>query len=215
MPENLFEAQYNLTKKSKIKQFYEDNKSKIFILTIIVLIVIVSLTFYFYNQKKQNIISAENYIEAKILISNKNTLEALELLKKLVISNNKTYSALSFFLILDNNLIEDQNELTKLFDNLMSSKKYDENIKNLFIYKKALFSSNFLNESDLLNEIKPLLNNDTLWKPHALLLLGDYFFDRNEFSKAKEFYIKILSLKNLENDFYNKAQFQLNLISNE
>ena len=193
MPENLFEAQYNLTRKSKIKQFYEDNKSKIFILTIIVLIVIASLTFYFYNQKKQNIIIAENYIEAKILISNKNTLEALELLKKLVISNNKTYSALSFFLILDNNLIKDQNELTRLFDN----------------------SSNFLNESDLLNEIKPLLNYDTLWKPHALLLLGDYFFDRNEFSKAKEFYIQILSLKNLENDFYNKAQFQLNLISNE
>ena len=121
MPENLFEAQYNLTRKSKIKQFYEDNKSKIFILTIIVLIVIASLTFYFYNQKKQNIIIAENYIEAKILISKKDTLEALELLKKLVISNNKTYSALSFFLILDNNLIKDQNELTRLFDNLMSS----------------------------------------------------------------------------------------------
>ena len=28
---------------------------------------------------------------------------------------------------------------------------------------------------DLLNDLKPLLNTETLWKPHALLLIGDYF----------------------------------------
>ena len=215
MPNNLFEAQYDLTKKSKIKQFYDDNKTKMLTFGIIILIVIGSLTFYSYNKKKQKIIISENYIEAKILLSSENKKEALELLKKLVLSNDKTYSALSFFLILDNNLIVDQNELSALFNDIMSSNKYDDDINNLLIYKKALFSSNFLNESDLLNEIKPLLNSNTSWQPHALLLLGDYFFDRNEFSKAKEFYTKILSIKNLQNDFYYKAQFQLNLITNE
>ena len=125
MPDNLFEAQYDLTKKSKIKQFYYDNKTKMLTFGIIILIAIGSLTFYSYNEKKQKIIISENYIEAKILLSSENKKEALELLKKLVLSNDKTYSALSFFLILDNNLIVDQNELSALFNDIISSNKYD------------------------------------------------------------------------------------------
>ena len=83
------------------------------------------------------------------------------------------------------------------------------------IYKKALFYSNFVNESELLNGIKPLLNTENLWKPHALLLLGDYFVSKKEYLKAKEFYTQVLYIKNLQKDLYDQARSQLVFITND
>ena len=78
-----------------------------------------------------------------------------------------------------------------------------------------LFSSNYITEPKLLDDIKPLLNDNTLWKPHALLLLGDYFVDKKEYLKAKEFYTQILLIKNLQKDLYDQAIFQLSLIADD
>ena len=61
-------------------------------------------------------------------------------------------------------------------------------VKNLLIYKKALLQSDFANEIELLKVIKPLINQETLWKPHALILIGDYFVAKKEYTKAKEFF---------------------------
>ena len=88
-------------------------------------------------------------------------------------------------------------------------------MKNLLVFKKALFSSNFIDESALLETIKPLLASESLWKPHALLLIGDYFVSKGEYLKAKEFYKQILLIKNLQNDFYEQARAQLIFIHNE
>jgi len=67
----------------------------------------------------------------------------------------------------------------------------------------------------MLMSIKPLLNTDTFWKPHGLLLLGDYFLSKGEYIKAIEFYQKIFTIKNLQKDFYYYASSQLALIANE
>ena len=72
-----------------------------------------------------------------------------------------------------------------------------------------------MTESKLLEDVKPLLNSETLWKPHALLLLGDYYVSRNENIKAKEFYQKILLIDNLRKDFYDQAKSQLTTISHD
>ena len=105
--------------------------------------------------------------------------------------------------------------MSVLFDHLLDNNKFDTEIRNLLIYKKALFYSDFVNESELIEEIKPLLNKDTLWKPHALLLLGDYFASKREYLKAKEFYIQILSINNLQKEIYDQARSQLALIVND
>ena len=99
-----------------------------------------------------------------------------------------------------------------LFNYVLENNKYDEEIKNLIIYKKALFQSDHVDENELLNILKPLISSDTLWKPHALLLLGDFFAYKGEYLKAEEFYLKILSLKGLSKDFYDQAKSQLILI---
>ena len=215
MPENLFETQYDVTKKSRIKKFYESNKILIFSSILILIILFGSLSFYLENQERKKILLSENYIQAKIYLENGNKNEALNTLKKVIFANDPTYSTLSFFLILNQNLISDYKEISALYDHLLENNKFEKELRNLLIYKKALFSSNFVNESKLLETIKPLLNTDTLWKPHALLLLGDYFMSKGENIKAREFYQQIFSINNLHKDLYDQARSQLVIINHE
>ena len=215
MSENLFEAQYDLTKKSRIKKFYESNKIFIFSFILILIILFGSLIFYFENQEKKNILLSENYIQAKIYLENGNKNEALNTLKKVIFANDSTYSTLSFFLILNQNLISDYKEISALYDHLLENNNFEKELRNLLIYKKSLFSSNFVSEIELLETMKPLLNTDTLWKPHALLLLGDYFMSKGENIKSREFYQQILSMNNLHKDLYVQAKSQLVIINHE
>ena len=215
MNENLLEAQYDITKKSKLKRFYEKNRISIFSIILIVTIIIVFFSFYSANKEKKKTFLAESYIEAKVLLETGEKNKAKDILKTIILSNNSTYSSLSLFLILNENLIVDQKELLNLYNHLLENNKFEKEVKNLIIFKKALFQTNFENESELLETAKPLLNSDTVWKPHILLLLGDYFVSKKQNLKAKEFYIKILSLKNLHKELYEQARSQLMLIKND
>ena len=215
MGENIFEAQYDLTKKSRVKKFYETNKIFIFSSILILIILFASLSFYLNKQERKKILLSENYIQAKVYIEKGSNIEALNTLKKVIFANDSTYSTLSFFLILNQNLISDYKEISALYDHLLENNNFEKELRNLLIYKKSLFSSNFVSETELLETMKPLLNTDTLWKPHALLLLGDYFMSKGENIKAREFYQQILTMNNLHKDLYDQAKSQLVIINHE
>ena len=53
MAENLFEANYDVTKKSKLKRFYESNKIFIFSFIFIIIIFFGSFNFYLENKEKK------------------------------------------------------------------------------------------------------------------------------------------------------------------
>ena len=215
MNENLFEVKYDVTKKSKLKRFYESNKILIFASIFILVILLGSFNFYLANKEKEKILLSENYIQAKLYLENGNKNKAKSILKKVIFANDSTYSTLCFFLILNENLVTDYKELSILFDHILDNNKFDKEVKNLLIYKKALFNSNFISESELLEDIKPLLNKETLWRPHALLLIGDYFLSKNEYIKAREFYTQIFLIDNLKKDFYDQARYKLVFIGND
>jgi len=215
MAESLIDAQYDITKKSKLKKFYESNKILIFTSILVLIISIASISFYFNSKEKEKILLSESYVMAKIYLENGDKSEATNILKEVIFANDSTYSTLSFFLILNQNLIDDYKELAVLFDHILENNNFETEMRNLLIYKKALFNSNFITESELLEDTKPLLNSETLWKPHTLLLLGDYFTYKNEYIKAKEFYTQILSINNLQKDLYDQAIFQLSSITND
>ena len=215
MKENLFEAQYDVTKKSKLKQFYETNKILIFSTILILIIAIASISFYSESKEKKKMLLADNYIQAKIYLQNNERNKAIGILKSTILADDSTYSILSFFLIINQNLINDQKELSDLFDHILENNKFEKEVKNLIIFKKALFQSDFMSEQELLEDVKPLISTETLWKPHALLLLGNYFVSKKEYLKAKEFYIQVLSLKNLHRELYERARSQLILITND
>jgi len=215
MTENLFETQYDVTKKTKIKKFYEKNKIFIFSTVIILFIAAASYTFYLDKREKKKIILSDKYIKAQVYLQDGNKNEAINILKTIIIDNDSTYSILSLFLLLDKNLISDKKELMNLFNHVIENNKFEDEIKNLIIFKKALYQSNFVNEKDLIEALKPLINKETIWKPHALLLIGDYFLFKKEYLKAKEFYMKVLLLKNLHQELYEHARTNLVLVSND
>ena len=215
MTENLFEAQYDLTKKSKLKKFYESYKIFIFSFIFFLVMFFGAFSFYLESKERKKISLSENYLQAKIYLESGNKNKAINLLKEIIFENDSTYSSLSLFLIMNQNLISDYKEISDLFEHLLKNNKFSKEVRNLIIYKKALLNSNFVDESELLESIRPLLTTETLWKPHGLVLLGDYFVSKGEYIKAKEFYEKIFTIKNLQKEFYYHAGSQLAMIGNE
>ena len=215
MNDNLFQAQYDLTKKSRIRKFYEERKYLIFILIAIILAIIISISFYAENKKNKIILLSDSYVEAKIYLQGGKRDKAKNKLQEIIFAKDSTYSSLALFLMIKENLLENDQEKMELFNHILENNKFDKEFKNLLIYKKALFSSNFSLESELLETTKLLINSDSLWKPHALLLIGDFFMSKGENIKAIEFYQQILSINNLHRDLYTRAKSQLDFIANE
>ena len=215
MNENLFETQYDVTKKSRFRKLYDANKLLIFSTLFVLIIVSISFSFYTASKEKKQILLADNYIMAKFYLQNNEKDKGRKILEEIILANNRTYSTLSLFLILDEDLIDDQRELSNLFDHLLANNKFEQEVKNLIIFKKTLFLSNFANELEMVENAKQLINTNTLWKPHALLLLGDYFSSKKQYLKAKEFYVQILSLQNLNIELYEQARSQLLVITND
>ena len=215
MNEDLFSADYNITKKNKLLRFYESNKILIFSGIFVLIIASVSIFFYMSSKENKKILLADNYMQAKIYLEKGEKNKARNILEKIIFSKNSTYSVLSLFLLLEENLIIDKDQLSKLFEEVLKNNKYDDEIENLIVLKRLIFESNFLTEAEILNLANPLIKQETIWKPHALMLLGDYFVFKNQNIKAREFYSKILLIKNLHQGLYQQAQSQLTLIAND
>ena len=215
MNENLFETQYDVTKKSKFRKLYDANKLLIFSTLFVLIIASISFSFYTASREKKQILLADNYMVAIFYLQNNERDKGRKILKEIILANNRTYSTLSLFLILDEDLVDDQREISNLFDHLLANNKFEQEVKNLIIFKKTLFLSNFANELEMVENAKQLINTNTLWKPHALLLLGDYFSSKKQYLKAKEFYVQILSLQNLNMELYEQARSQLLVITND
>jgi len=215
MEENSIEAQYNITKKSRLLRFYESNKLIIFSTAIAIVIATALFSFYLNVKKQEKILLAEKYIQAKIYLEKKKNNEAKIILEKIILYNDSTYSTLSLFLIINENLIKDKKEISLFFDHILKNNNYNIEIKNLIIFKRALFESNHINELELLDLLRPLTSKESIWKPHALLFLGDYFSSKNEYVKAREFYNQVLLINNLNRELYDQAKYQLILIAND
>jgi len=198
------------TKNEKIKKFFLDNKKKL----ISSLLFVISILFFYFIflefKEKSKIKLAEEYnkITTRYLVNNK--IDTKNQLIQMVKKNDSTYSPLALYFLIDNNIIEESNELNELFDQVINKTNLETEIKDLIIYKKALFNSDFTSENELLKILNPLINSDSVWKSHALYLLAEYFFSKNEKEKSKEFFNKIITTKNSNSNIKLEAQKRLN-----
>ena len=198
------------TRNEKIKNFFVNNKKN---LTIIIMTIIIGLVVYFsFNEiKERNKIKlAEKFNLVKINYKEDQKQKTINELVEIINKNDVTYSPLALYFLLDNNLLENNNEINKLFDKLINQTNLDKEIKNLIIYKKALFNSNFTAENNLLQILNPIINSDSIWKSHALYLLAEFFYSNDEKQKAKEFFNQILILPNSNSDIRLETQKRLN-----
>ena len=198
------------TRNEKIKNFFVKNKIKI-ILGIIIFIFIIFGVYGYENYKisKKKEIS-DNFNSITIEYKENNKEKTLQNLKEIIRSKDPTYSPLSLYFLIDNNLLDDRSEINSLFNILIEETSIDNEIKNLVIYKKALFNSDTAEESVLLNMLNPLINSESVWKSHALYLIAEYFYANDQKQKAKEFFSKVVSLETSNIDIRLQSEKRLN-----
>ena len=198
------------TRQEKVRNFFVNNKNKI-ISTIVVLVIILvgSYSFDSYKTNKKKEIS--NKFNSTTLSHSDNTKKLkIQNLVEIINEKDPTYSPLSLYFMIDNKLISNQSEINSYFDILIEKTSLDEEIKNLVIYKKALFNADQAQESDLLNILNPLINSKSVWKSHALYLMAEYFYSKDQKQKSKEFFNQIASLEDANPDIKLQAQKRLN-----
>ena len=198
------------TRNEKIKNFFVKNKNKIISSIIILIIIIISVFIYdkYSTNKKKEI--SEKFNSITIDYSEKTKNKTVNSLVEIINKKDPTYSPLSLYFIIDNNLVSDKSKINRLFDILIKETSLDSEIKNLIIYKKALYNADGAQESDLLKMLNPLINSNSVWKSHSLYLMAEYFYANNQKQKAKEFFNQIISLENSNLDIRLQAEKRLN-----
>ena len=161
-------------------------------------------------KEKSKIKLAERYNQiTKEYIVNKNDSIKDQLIG-IIYENDSTYSPLALYFLIDNNILMQNEKLNELFDQVINKNSFDKEIKDLIIYKKALFNSEFSSENEILNILNPIIKSESIWRSHALYLLAEYFYSKNEKEKSKEFFNQIISLKNSNPNIRLEAEKRLN-----
>tara|TARA_B100002051_G_scaffold108236_1_gene103245 strand:+ start:1033 stop:1677 length:645 start_codon:yes stop_codon:yes gene_type:complete len=197
------------TKIEKIKNFL--NKNKKYLIVILSLIIIIIFAYFAYgeiqNKKNKNLAEKYNDIIVNFELTDKSKFKK-ELIE-IIYEKNETYSPLALYFIIDNEIKSTNQEINEFFDVIINETKLDKEIKNLIIYKKGLFNSDFENENNLINILNPVINSNSVWKSHALYLMAEYFFYKNEKQKAKEFYNQILNFEKSNEKIIQETQKRL------
>ena len=198
------------TRNEKIRNFFINNRK--LLVTILSLIIILLITYFAFEEyKERKKISISNQYNSIVTEYSENNKEITSnSLVELINKKDSTYSPLSLYFIIDNQLITEPSKINSLFDVVIHDVSLEKEIKNLIIYKKALYNADNISEKELLKTLKPIINSNSVWKSHALYLVAEYFYSKNENEKSKEFFNQIISLENANQDLMIESQKRLN-----
>jgi len=162
------------TKIEKIKNLLIDNK-KLFI-SLIVLFILVLISFFGFKeyQKNQKVKVSDFYNSIIIKYSPETRNQTANNLIEVINKKDSTYSPLALYFIIDNKLISDEKKINDLFDMIINKTSLEKEIKNLIIYKKALYFADKINENELLAILNPVINSDSVWRSHSLYLMAEF-----------------------------------------
>ena len=181
-------------RKEKLKNFFAKN-SKYLIFSIAAVIILILAYFVYVEIKSRNHNKiAEKYNNIVNNFNNlKNTEQSTKELIRIIEKKNLTYSPLSLYFILDNDLVSENDEINKYFDIVINISSLEKEIKYLNIYKKAIYNSNFVNEAELVEILRPVTNSDSIWKSHSLFLLAEFFYFKNNKAESKKLLNEIIN----------------------
>ena len=198
------------TRQEKIKNFFINNKVKIICFISIIILSLICYFGYEEVKKRKQILVSNDFNSILIEFENSNKDITTNKLIDLVNKKDPTYSPLSLYFIIDNKLINDIEKINVLFDVLIEKKPLEKEIKNLIIYKKSLLNADKYDEGKMLTILNPIINSQSVWKSHALHLMAEFFYDKGEKEKAKEFFNQIVNLSEPNPDIKVQAQKRLN-----
>ena len=197
------------TRKEKIKNFVVNNKKTIISVVVIFFLILFSLFFYQEYKKGSREKLADKYFATIIKYDSGEKSKTLDSMIEIIKNKDKTYSPLAFYFLLDNDLITSKEEINKYFDILINETKIDNENKNLITFKKGLFNAEFANENELLSILNPVIKSESIWKPHVLYLMAEYYFAKNEKQKSKEFLEQLVNLEYISEKIRLEAQKRL------
>ena len=204
---------YSIIKKKGFKDYFNTYKKTIIILSFILVLIGGILLWFENTQKNKRLKVSENFIEAKILLAQKENLKSLDYLKSIILQKDKVYSPLSLFLIIDNNLEKNKEVIIQYFDELLSINALEDEDINLLKLKKAIYISNSAKEQNMLDLLNPIINSNSVWKFQSLKFLGDYYFSLKQFKKAEQYY-RILLETDDNNIDKNEIERKVKIINN-
>ena len=197
------------TREERVKNFFVKNKNKI--ISIISVLVLIVFSFFFYQEYREGNREklANKYNLAITEYNNGDKSKITLLMKEIIADKDSTYSPLALYFLIDNKILISKEEINKYFNQIINEVKLDKEIKNLVIYKKALFNSDFETENNLLKILDPVIKSDSVWKSHSFYLLAEFYLNNNQKQKAKEFYQQIINLKTSNRDIIIEAKKRL------
>jgi len=198
------------TRNKKIKDFFINNKKNLIIVISIIILLLIGYFAFDETKKRAKIKLANEYNRVTMFFNEDKKEKAIEELVGIINKQDDTYSPLALYFLIDNDLIDNKDKINNLFDVLINEIHFENEIKNLIIYKKALYNSNFADEIALIKILDPIINSESIWKAHGLYLMAEYFYSKNEKQKAKEFFSRILTLSNINNEIKLESQKRLN-----
>jgi hypothetical protein len=183
--------QEEFPKKNLINKILEKAKNnfKLLIAILVIILTILSVLFFLdYKKNKKNILISEQYNYASILINNEKKNEAKKLLEDIIILNDKTYSPLALYLIIDKKLENESKKITILFDKVLNIKSLKKEEKNLINIKKSLHLLNESKYEEAIDILNTLINSKSIWRETAIKLIAEYYNSIGEKIKAKEYF---------------------------
>ena len=199
------------TRIEKLKNFLISKRKQIVSFLIFIVFILISFFGYqeFNKRNKEKLANKFNMLVTDFDNGQKNINNELV---EIINEKDKTYSPLAFFFLLDNDLISSKEEINLYFDLLINDVSLEKEIKNLTIYKKGLFNSDFVQENELLSILNPIIKSESMWKPQALYLMAEYYLSKNQKQKSKEFFNQVLDMENISPKI--KLEVQKRLRSN-
>ena len=198
------------TRSEKIKNFFINNKKYLLVVLIFLILFIFSYFAYDEIQERKFKNLAEKYNNIIVNFDESSKANFKNQLIDIINEKNSTYSPLALYFIIDNEIQATNEEINKFFDILINEVKFDKEIKNLIIYKKGLFNSDFETENNLINILNPIIKSNSVWKSHALYLMAEYFFHNNQKQKSKEFFNLILSYEKSNENIIIETRRRMN-----
>ena len=198
------------TRKEKIKIFFVNNKKKLLGFLIVIILLIISFFGYgeFRDYQREKV---SNLFYSTVIDYEKNNKEKTATkLTQIIKLKDPTYSPLSLYFILDNDLISSRGQINNLFDILIKNTSLEKEIKNLIIYKKGLYNADQISENELLEILNPIIKSESIWSSHALYLLAEFFYSKDQKLKSKDFFNQIINSKKSNPSIVTEAQKRLN-----
>ena len=185
------------TRVEKFKNFLISNRKQLITLLLIIVLLLISFFGYqeFNKRSKEKLANKFNQIVTNFENGKKQNIN--NSLIEVIRTKDKTYSPLAFFFLLDNDLISSNQEINSYFDFLINEISLDKEIKNLTIYKKGLFNSDFVDENQLLDILNPVIKSESMWKPQAVYLMAEFYLAKNQKQKSKDFFEQVMIIENV------------------